>query len=436
MFSGTLFTLLAACEPTKLSPPTVVLSPDVVTVATAEWSDDAGEPTQIEVYWGEEHWLSTDWEKVGAPHKATLVGLNPELEWSARVVGASGSVSDWTAFQTPALPTDFPEWSTRGQPGWEGYMYTASLGSDVHALVLDAAGRVVWYSPGNPGQTIVRARPRRDGRGVVYGETGAKNEGSTPTLRWVNWQGQVEKKLELPNFTHDFIELSDGTLLYTLNDIRHLDGYDIPVWGNALAIWSPDAETRIVWSTWDDWVPGTDGLVAADGEWTHANAMDINADETIATLGFRNVSTIVQIDLASGERIWQLGGEQSDFDYAEPGDRTDNQHQFQWVEDELFIFDNRSPPFNSRGLALSFDETTGIASKTWQWERDPGLWSYVLGDIHRREDDSSMLVFTSAGVIDDIDPEGEVRWELAGSLGTSLSYVTPVDSLPGITRQR
>ena len=110
---------------------------------------------------------------------------------------------------------------------------------------------------------------------------------------------------------------------------------------------------------------------------------------------------------------------------------TDSRNQLVVYDKELNVVVSFPGPFQELD-----DETTGIASKTWQWERDPGLWSYVLGDIHRREDDSSMVVFTSAGVVDDIDPEGEVRWELAGSLGTSLSYVTPVDSLPGITRQR
>lgn len=425
----------SACQPV-VSAPDITLSPDVVTVARATWSEDLGERSRIDVYSGDEHWLSTDWCVPGQAQIATLIGLTPGGEWTARVVTQSGVESASTGFETTGLPAEMPAWTTTGEPGWEGYFFTSTLVSNVYAYVLDERGQVVWYTPANQKHTVVRARPSRNGRGVVYGQTGVKADAGTALLRWVNWFGESERKLELANFTHDFVELADGTVLYTIEDIRTVEGFDVPVVGNALASWSIDGEQGIVWSTFDDWIPGVDGDVAADGVWTHANALDIDPDETVVTFGFRNVSTIVRIDIASGERIWQLGGEQSDYEFPNSDDRPESQHQFQWVNDQLFIFDNRSAPDNSRVLRLSFDESGGTATKTWEWSRSPGVWSFVLGDIHRREDESSMVVYTSAGIIDDIDAEGNVRWELNGALGTTLSYVTPVDSLPGINRQR
>lgn len=432
---GTSYALFLACQ-TTLSPPEIAMSPNVGTVAKATWSEDAGERSRIEVYSGDERWLSTDWRVPGQAHVSTLLGLTAGAEWTARVVTQSGYESPPIAFETTGLPVDMPSWTTTGEPGWQGYMYTSTLVSDVYAYVLDENGRVVWYTPANKGLTVIRARPSRDGRGVIFGQSRVKPNVGTPALRWVDWYGQGIRKVELPTFTHDFVELSDGTVLYTIEDIRSVEGFDVPVVGNALGKLSPDGEQAIVWSTWDDWVPGVDGEVAENGVWTHANAMDLDPDETAVTFGFRGVSTIVRIDIASGERIWQIGGEQSDYAFPNPDDQPEHQHQFQWVDDQLFIFDNRSQPDNSRAIGLSFDESAGTATKFWEWSRSPGVWSYALGDVHRREDASSMVVYTSAGIIDDIDAEGNVRWELQGELGTTLSYVTPVDSLPGVRRER
>lgn len=331
---------------------------------------------------------------------------------------------------------DFPEWTTSGQPGWEGFLYTSTVFLGAYSLILDERGTTVWYQLAESTTSVIRNRPRVDGDGVVYAQTIVGDGEGIPIFRWANWDGSIERELEIPNYTHDFVELSDGTLILLMNDLRDVGGIDVPVWGNAVVELSPDGVQRKIWSTWDDWTPGVDGDVQGNGYWAHANALDINEDETVLTVGFRDVSVIIQVDIATGKRIWQLGGRQSDFVLADGTDLPHHQHQFEWVGDELFIFDNRASPDDSRVVGLSFDPAAGTAVQTWEWRHEPGLWSYVLGDVHRRSDASSLVVFTTGGVIDDLDADGEVRWELESRLGTTLSYVTAVEALPGVTRLR
>jgi hypothetical protein len=56
--------------------------------------------------------------------------------------------------------------------------------------------------------------------------------------------------------------------------------------------------------------------------------------------------------------------------------------------------------------------------------------------VDRAEDGSTLATFSSAGVISDVSPEGELRWELQTSLAAGVSYVVRVPELPGFERVR
>lgn len=432
-----LFLLLAACEtvPT-LASPSVDPSEKVVTVATATWADHADSPTRIEVLKGEEVFLVSDWQQPGDAHEATLLGLTSNQNWTARVVTEDGEVSSRIAFETEGLPADYPQWETEGEPGWQGYMVTSTLGLDAYALIMDEEGKTVWYQKAESPNVVLRARPRADGKGVVYAQTIDGDESGTPVFRWANWDGTIEQELEVPNYTHDFVELADGTIVMLKNDIRELEGYADPIWGNSVAELDKDGTERVLWSTWDDWVPDVDGEVQGNGYWAHSNALDIDEAEETLTMGFRDVSTIIKIDRATGERFWQLGGNQSQFEYHRGVDEPFHHHQFDWVEDDLFIFDNQETPDTSRVVGIGFDDESAVAQPFFEWQRDPPTWSYVLGDVHRRSDESMLVVFTTAGVVADVGPDGETRWELQSRFRTAISYVTPISALPGATRVR
>jgi hypothetical protein len=61
---------------------------------------------------------------------------------------------------------------------------------------------------------------------------------------------------------------------------------------------------------------------------------------------------------------------------------------------------------------------------------------YALGDVDRAADGSTLVTFSSAGLIDDVSPGGDLRWELQTQLASGVSYLVRVAELPGMTRVR
>ncbi|MBM4367806.1 MAG: aryl-sulfate sulfotransferase [Deltaproteobacteria bacterium] len=434
---------LLACTPgdEALGPgPKISVSTDVVTVATSKWTDESGEYTRVEVADAEGAWLVTDWQEPGGLHEATILGLLPGTEYTATVATESGAATSGTEFTTGDLPNDFPQWTTSGEASWEGYVYVNTVGAVHYLLVLDEQARPVWYAPYDPEFNAVRARPRRDGSGVVWAITATGGRDPSPNIFATTWLGQQAMALGVRNYTHDFVELDDGTLGALVYDKRTIegDGERHDVTGNALALVDGAGNATTLWSAWDDFEPTDETFDAATGYWTHANAIDLSADGSTFTVGLRGLNAIVDIDAATGAIGRQVGGPASDYRFASDDDAFFEEHQFELLDDGILVFDNQATTSDtgSRVLQLELDDSTGVATATRKIYHDPPLWVYVLGDVDLLPDDGVRVTWTSSGVMTDYDADGSVRWELTMELGQALSYSLRESALPGNTRVR
>lgn len=423
--------LAAGCG---VSAPIVVIDEEVATVAVASWSADGPGRTRIEVDNADGAWLVTDWQEAGLGLGVPIVGLWPDTEYSARAVSEDGQESADVAFTTGAVPATVPGYSVAGTPGWEGYLLTGLISDPSAVVILDEAGRVVWYHVGKKGLRALRVRLAPDGGGIRYASIEAVAVPEKSELVTVDWGGTTVSTHALPLFTHDFVD--DGAdAVGIFNDIRAgRSGSDVA--GDSL--WRIDGATGAtteIWSAWDTWEVPPDSEMQA-GSWTHANTLDAREGGGW-WLGFRNESRIVEIE-EGGTVGRQLGGEESTWSFPEPADAPKFQHGFQFLDDRVVIFDDRDPASgeDSRVLDLALDDTALTATALAEWHHDPPISVYALGDVDRAADGSTLVTFSSAGVIDDVSPEGELRWELQTSLASGVSYVVRVDALPGITRVR
>ncbi len=429
--SAALWLLALGCG---VADPLLVVDEDVVTVALASWSADGPGRTRIEVDNADGAWLTTDWQEAGFGLSAPLLGLWPGTEYTARAVTEDGDHSADVGFTTGNLPAALPGYSVAGAPGWEGYLLTGLVSDPSAVVILDETGHVVWYHLGKKGLRALRTRLAPDGLGVRYASIEAVVDPEKSELVTVDWGGATVSSFPLPGFHHDFVD--DGPdAIGIFNDVRPgRSGADVI--GDALfRIDGTTGDTSPIWSSWDTWDVPADSEMSA-GSWTHANTLD-PAEDGGWWVGMRNDSRIVEIG-EDGSVGRQLGGPESDWSFPEPADAPKFQHGFQFEEGGVLIFDDRDPGSDegSRVLDLALDEEEFTATARDIWVHDPPLPVYALGDVDRAADRSLLVTFSSAGVIDDVSPEGELRWELQTELASGVSYVVRVAALPGITRVR
>lgn len=423
--------LLTACYG---SGPEISVSTEVVTVATATWGDD-GTASRVRVEGPDGEWVATDWQVPNPDgHESLILGLYPDEAWVAFVETEGGTSLTGVDFRTEPLLADFPTWQTTGEPGWEGYWTTSLLANSSWPVILDEAGRVVWYRDVASGGRVLRARLRGDGGGVRFATSQLTDDDQSPTLDAVSFAGALDDRLDAPFFTHDFVEKSPDVFGMIVKDTRSVAGFDVPVVGNRLVELGSDGVERTVWSTWDHWDPAVGDFVEEDGTWTHGNALDYDAERDVYTAGFRGVDAIVEVDNESGEALRQVGGPTSSYAEIPKSDRQLGQHQFQWIDGGILLFDNHSEETGSRVLTLALDDELGIATPFRYLQHDPPLYTFAMGDVDLAEDGSLFVTWSSNGVVSDIGPDGEVRWELSTDIGTGFGYVERTATLPGMVR--
>ena len=106
------------------------------------------------------------------------------------------------------------------------------------------------------------------------------------------------------------------------------------------------------------------------------------------------------------------------------------QHQFQLLDDGILIFDNGDTERGySRAVQYELDTDDMVADQVWEYLHTGEIYSSIKGDVSRFDDGTTQIVWATAGEIQDIDPSGEVVWQLNTMLGTVIVYSQRVDDL-------
>ncbi len=302
-------------------------------------------------------------------------------------------------------------------------------------MILDEAGRVVWYRQAKAGVRVLRVRVRPDGSGLRYAEIEPVEITDKSALIEVDWGGQETSRVSVDKFHHDFADAEGGGAACLVTDVRPgRSGAD--VLGDAIVVVEADGTQTPVWSSWDAWEVPADSSMEKHS-WTHANAIDNDPVGGGYWVGFRDLSSVVQV-LPDGTVGDMIGGDDSSYTFAEGGDVPKFQHQFQMVDGGVVMFDDRDPATgeDSRLLELTLDDSAMTAQAAWTWHHPDALQNLALGDVDRADDGSALGVFSYNGVMVDVGPEGEVRWELGTELAVGIPYVVRLSELPGVQRVR
>lgn len=409
------------------------LSPTIASVIQLNWQNPEALQTYVRFGLEDELIHQSPVSPAQIDAEVFLLGMPASTEVFYEVINATDeSVIADGHITTGSLPKAFRPFDIQnnGGPGWTGYLVSNVMGSTDGPIIIDNEGNIVWWFDDTAGWGVTGARLSHDHQWVIYLNQYRQQGPNIGELVKVSIDGKTVQRWELPGIHHDFVELPDGSITVMSEVIRLWE--DRETTGDVLLNVQEDGTFTEVWNIFRDlpeanW--STDREDDGSDDWSHGNAIDYDINEEDYLISFRNFSTILDIDAASRQRQWALGGQLSD--YTITGDEQgqfNKEHQFERLEDGILVFDDGDPSRGwSRAVEYQFDGT--VAEESWEYIPEPKVQSLVLGDVHRLENGNTLITFSIAGQIDVVNPQKELLWRLNSPLGYAIGYGDRVDSL-------
>ena len=295
-------------------------------------------------------------------------------------------------------------------------------------LILDNQGDPVWFRPAPPGERDVmnflaqnyKGRPVLTWWGGIHGGFGDGeyvifDDSYREVKRFKAGNGY-------PGDHHEFLITPQNTALIT---IYAETPYDLSPYGGpkdglvmdgiAQEIDIETGEVIFEWHSLDHvdvgesfYEPINDPTNRFD--YFHINSIDIDRDENWL-ISARRTSTVYKIDRKTGDVIWRLGGEKSDFEMGE-GTEFVYQHDARRQPDgTLTLFDNYGPNDEgdlSRGMVLDLDEDAMKATLVREY---PGGGDHIAdtqGNMQTLPDGNVFVGWGSEPYLSEFDREGNL----------------------------
>ena len=418
----------------------VEMSEIVATVATARWSVEHDDPeaTWLEACGGGRDLVIPATIDDEGNAEAVVLGMKADKGYDLRVVEVVGGEelrSETVDVETGGAPGGLADLDSDGD-GLEGYLVTSIATDPSAAVIIDADGDYVWWhQPAEDWKNILipRASPMLSGEGVLYAAStawigGDDTSDNTREMLRVAWDGTELQRTTIERSHHDLVEHPDGTVAFIRYHTNTID--DEQIEGDRIVEIRTDGAEVDIWSIWDheEYDPDIE-YGTEDMGWSHCNALDYDPDEEVYYIGSRHLHTIYKVARATGDLLWRLGGERSDFTFDEPTPFA-CQHQFEKQPGGMMVFDNGCPDeMISRAAEFELDESAGEATLVWSHEPDPEIWSYGFGDVARLDTGETLITWSTAGQIDLVTPDGQSVWRLNEELGGGFGYTTWMESL-------
>lgn len=357
------------------------------------------------------------------------LALHPSTRYEARLLAFSEcgkSYSGRLSLVTGNLPSDLPSFSAVGTDPSPGYVAFAA-GS--YGLVIDNTGRVVWYHhfPGGPGLNF---QPQRNGR---YAARPAPAAGKAAAWIEIDPLGIVSPG---PGCTgalharpHDMIAQPDGSYWLLCDQTRTIDLSDAGgssqslVSGTGVQHIGAQGQLVFEWYPFDHMPVDLDVLDPADRSaipinWTHGNALDLDADGNLL-VSLRNLSEITKIDTRTGDVIWRMGGKRNQFTFENtPAPAFSRQHGVRSRGGgKLQLLDNLGDPSASRVERYEYDERSRTVRQLSSFASSDGVIARVGGTAQPLPSGRTLVSFGNGGSVEETDASGNVVWRITGNPG-------------------
>jgi len=266
---------------------------------------------------------------------------------------------------------------------------------------------------------------------------------------WNYKTGEVET-LAVPGGHHDFDYNPVTETFMVLEYVYSVDTWDgFPILYDKLSeynidgdlLWEWDGSTEFVFNATRHMSLGHNLTFRGGADYTHANSFTWDKENDFIYLNFRNLDTIIKIDYATKDILWEAGRLTNFTLYDKNGIPVDSIfHQPHGIEkigeNRFIIYDNdlynvsnpntmtlENSQGYSRYLEFEIDEVAETMTELWSWV--PSNDSYYFpesgGDADRLPDGNTIGIFgnkalilnlQNPAIITEVTLEGEIAWEL------------------------
>jgi len=303
-----------------------------------------------------------------------------------------------------------------------GFTLYAPMYGDGEMYLLDMEGNVAheWklpYSPGLYGYLLDNGNLLYCGQTRTRPRFIAWRHFSGGSVMEVDWNGKVVWELQHDDHHHDARVLRNGNvLLMCLTELpeqhRHkvkggIAGSEVGgrIYADYFVEMTTGGEEVWRWNSWEHLDFETEIITAQDfrEEWTHGNTVCELPDGSLLA-SFRNISTVVRIDKASGDVTWRLGPPM-----------ISQQHDPRPASDHtITIFDNG---VHRQDLPFPFSRVIEVDLNTskivWAYtDRSlENFFSAYCSGAQRLPNGNTFICETGSGRLFEVTKAGEVVWE-------------------------
>jgi hypothetical protein len=223
---------------------------------------------------------------------------------------------------------------------------------------------------------------------------------------------------------HEFLITPDDTALITIyaKVAMDLSGVGGPVDGEVLdgivqEIDIHSGEALFEWHSLDHvgleeslYAPPPD--LEAPFDYFHINSVDVYEEDHLL-ISARRTSALYKVDRKTGEVVWRLGGEKSDFEMGH-GTRTDWQHDARHQGDgTITIFDNGGveKDVQSRGIVVEIDEDAMSATLVGEYTHPNKILAATQGNLQVLPNGNVFVGWGSEPSYSEFGPDGKLLYD-------------------------
>jgi hypothetical protein len=393
------------------------LSSNIPTVGVIEWSLAGGPPSSAKIVYALEDAPSSILNRGGeAPvqlakpnYRTLLLGLKQASHYMFHVeavrdgqtcVSRAYSLPTTGRFAAaPPVSVTVPEPDRREA----GFIVTSSgVALPSSAFIIDADGEIVWAF--DAPENTTRALMDYEGDNMWMIALNLLNEGGEMRRLSMDGAEELDDVPGLETTHHDFTVIPGGRVAALAWSVPGDDPE------SDLLIRSPDGTVATAF---------TIGRGVYLSDYFHANAIHYLPSDGSFTIADRNPNVVVKVS-ATGAPQWQVGGA---CDGAPAGDRCSPQewqvnHGHHLTQDGQLVVFNNGWSGNAHVLEFELNHTSSAFAATLAKDYPGTDASTTLGDVQRLPGGNTLVTYSEAGKIVELDPD----WNEVQTFSVRVGY--------------